>query len=82
MGFGLVYALLVSIIIFHVMYHALKKITPLVINAVFGIIVFWMVNHFGIVQVPIDLLSTLIAAFGGVFGVMVIVGLSLLGIPP
>ncbi len=82
MGFGLVFALLLSIIVFHILFSIFKKIQPLAINAILGMALFWMLNYMGVLNVPIDLLSSLVVAFGGIFGVLVVIWLSIMGMPP
>jgi hypothetical protein len=82
MGFGLVFALLLSIIVFHILFSVVKKIKPLILNTILGIAIFWILNFMGLLNVQIDLLSTLIVAFGGVFGVLIVIALSLMGVPP
>ena len=81
MGWGMALALLVSFFIAFAIFHTLKRLLPLVINGVLGIVVFWLLDMYGILHVPIDLLTFLVAAFGGVFGVAVVLLLTWLGIP-
>jgi len=81
MGFGLMLALAVSIVFFYVMFRLVKKVVPLAMHAAFGIFVFWLLKYLGVLNVPIDIVTLLIAAFGGVLGVLMVIGLSMIGIP-
>lgn len=81
MGWGTILALVISVCIAIVLFYVLRKITPLLINGVFGLVIFWLLSYFGVLKVPLDILTFLIAALGGVIGVIVVVILSALGIP-
>ena len=81
MAWGSYLALVLSIGVAYVLFHLLKKITPLLINGFFGMAIFWMLSYYGIIKVPLDIISFLIAAFGGVFGVIITVALAALGVP-
>ncbi|GLI47192.1 pro-sigmaK processing inhibitor BofA family protein [Methanoculleus bourgensis] len=64
-----------------------KSVTTLIINAVVGVVLLWVINLlnlmsiFGRPDIPINLITVLICAIGGVFGVLITVVLHLLGIP-
>jgi hypothetical protein len=68
-------------------YFLLKKAMTLVINAVVGLIMLYLLNvfqvmsWFGAPDIEINLVSVLICAFGGIVGVFILVLLNLLGIP-
>ncbi len=68
-------------------YFLLKKAMTLVINAVVGLIMLYLLNvfqvmsWFGAPEIEINLVSVLICAFGGIVGVFILVLLNLLGIP-
>ena len=81
MAWGIYLALFLSICVAFILFHILKKITPLLINGFFGMAIFWMLSFYGVVKIPLDLITFLIAAFGGVFGVIITVGLAALGVP-
>lgn len=78
---GSILALLISIAIAFLLFHLLKKILPLILNGIFGLVVFWLLSNFGWIAVPISWVTFLIAAIGGVFGVIIVVVLSFLGVP-
>jgi inhibitor of the pro-sigma K processing machinery len=81
MGAGLLIALAVSIVIFAVLLHLLRKIMPLILHGVAGMIIFWIIGYAGIIKVPLDIVTFLIAAFGGVLGVATVLLLAAFGVP-
>jgi len=80
-------ALILVVIIAFVLYKVVKSVTGLIINAVVGVILLWLINLFDLMQlfgrpdIPINLITVLICAIGGIFGVLITVVLQLLGIP-
>jgi hypothetical protein len=81
MGIGTIIALVISVGIAFVLFSVLKQIAPLIINGVFGLVVYWLLSYLGILKVPLDILTFLIAALGGGIGVIIVVALSAFGIP-
>ena len=81
MGWGLIIALILSIVILAVLFKLLKKVMPLILNGAFGLIVFWLLDYFGVMHVPLDIWTFLISAIGGIFGVIIVLALSFLGVP-
>lgn len=81
MAWGLVLALFLSILAAALAFHYLKKILPLVLHGLLGIALFWALSYLGIIAVPISILTFLIAAFGGVFGVLIVLVLAFLHVP-
>jgi len=81
MALGLIIALVLSIIIAAVMFHMLKKVVPLILHGILGLALFWLLGYFNLLHVPIDILTFLIAAIGGVLGVAIVVVLVFLGVP-
>ena len=81
MGWGMALALLVSVVIFYFLFSALRRLLPLVLHGLLGMAVFWLCNMYGVLKVPMDVVTFLIAAFGGVLGVAVVLVLSWLGVP-
>ncbi len=81
MGWGIIVALFLSFLAFYFLFRMLRSIMPLALHGLIGIAIFWGLNQLGVLKVPIDLATFLIAAFGGVFGVLVVLALSLLGVP-
>mgnify|MGYP001558121722 CR=1 FL=1 len=81
MGIGLTIALILSIVVFYILFRIMRRLVPLIFHGIIGIVVFWLFNYFGILRVPIDWVSFLIAAFGGVFGVLIVIFLAAMGVP-
>ncbi len=81
MGWGLLAALFISFLVFYFLFRMLRRIMPLILHGILGIAVFWALNNTGILKVQIDLVTFLIAAFGGVLGVISVILISALGIP-
>lgn len=81
MGWGLIIALFLSILVAAVIFHLIRRIAPLLLHGIIGIAFFWLLSNFGLLRVPIDIVTFLIAAFGGIFGVLIVVALSFLGVP-
>ena len=80
-------ALLLMVILAFVLYRVVKSVTGLIINAVVGVVLLWLINLFDLMNlfgrpdIPINLITVLICAIGGIFGVILTVVLHLLGIP-
>ena len=81
MGLGLYLALAASVFIAYFLFHLTRTFGALVFHGIFGMAVFWLFNYFGVLHVPLDFVTFIIAAFGGVLGVALVVAFSSLGIP-
>ena len=81
MGWGLLLALFISLLIFYFLFRMMRRIMPLILHGMLGIIVFSIFNYLGLIKVPIDLVTFLIAGFGGVLGVVSVLLLAALGVP-
>ena len=60
-----------------------KKIIPLLLNIVLGMVVLWLVNTFGGsvgIYVPINIITILVVGLGGLPGVILLIVLSLTGV--
>ncbi len=79
-GTGTIIALAVSVVAAVALYKVLQKLMPLVFNGLLGIAAFWILNILGLLNVPIDVWTFLIAAIGGVFGVAAVVLLTFFGV--
>ena len=73
---GLVLAIIVAVLL----YKVLKGATGLLVNAVVGVVVLWLLDLFISPPVTINLWSILIAAIGGLPGVLIVIVLHFLGI--
>jgi len=80
-------AIIVAVIIAILIYFVLKRAVALVINAIVGVIVLFLINVLGLMQligypdVPINWLTILISAIGGFLGVVIVLIMHLLGVP-
>ncbi|MEM2137862.1 MAG: pro-sigmaK processing inhibitor BofA family protein [Candidatus Anstonellaceae archaeon] len=81
MGYGLLIALGISILLFYLLYRVVRRIVPLIVHGIFGIAVFWLLNYLGLLRIPIDAITFLIGAFGGTLGVVVVILLAYFGVP-
>jgi hypothetical protein len=75
-----------AIVVAIVIYYVLEDILTLVVNAVVGVIVLFLLNLFhvmslvGASDLPIDWITVLVSAIGGLVGVIIIVVLHLAGV--
>jgi inhibitor of the pro-sigma K processing machinery len=79
---GIILAIIVIVIIFLL----LKNVVALVINAIVGVIALFLLNLFhimslfGATDLPIDWITVLISAIGGLLGVVIVIVLHLVGV--
>jgi len=79
---GIILAIVVAVII----YFVLRKFVALIINAIVGIILLFLLNVFhvmglfGASDLPIDWITVLVSAIGGLVGVIIVVILHLAGV--
>jgi len=73
---GLILAIIVAVVLFKV----LKSLPGLIVNAVIGVVILWILNLFLSPPVAINIWSVLISAIGGLPGVIIVVALHFLGI--
>jgi hypothetical protein len=81
MALGLYLALAASVFIAYFLFHMTRRFVTLVFHGIFGMVVFWLFNYFGVLHVPLDFVTFIIAAIGGVLGVALVVLFSAMGIP-
>ncbi|RQD83809.1 MAG: sigmaK-factor processing regulatory BofA [Methanocalculus sp. MSAO_Arc2] len=79
--FGSLFGIFIAVVIAIAIYYLLKKGVYLAYNAVIGIVILFILNATGLTDIPINLVTILISAIGGIFGVIIIILLYLLGIP-
>ena len=83
---GSAVSIILAVVVVVVLYYLLKSVTDLVINAVVGIIVLFLLNVFhvmslfGAPDVPIDWITILVSAIGGLLGVVIVVVLHIAGV--
>jgi hypothetical protein len=69
-----------------ILYYILKNVVALIVNAVAGVIVLFLLNLFhvmsfaGASDLPIDWITILVSAIGGLVGVIIVVVLHLAGV--
>jgi hypothetical protein len=61
-------------------YYFLKTATHLIINAVLGLIIFFIANALFNLNIPYSILALLVCAFGGIPGAIVVILLHMSGI--
>ena len=81
MALGLWIAMVISIFLAFTLIHLTRKALPMAFHGIFGMAVFFLLNYFAILNVPLDLVTFIISALGGVAGVAIVVGFSAIGIP-
>ena len=72
--------LYVPIIVLIVLWKVIKNIPALIVNAVIGVVILLVLNIFLSPDIVINIWSILIAAIGGIVGVIIVVVLHFLGI--
>jgi hypothetical protein len=83
---GSVVLILFAIVVAVVIYYVLKQFVALVINAIVGVIVLFLLNVFhvmslfGASDIPIDWITVLVSAIGGLVGVVIVIILHLAGV--
>jgi inhibitor of the pro-sigma K processing machinery len=77
---GEILGLILAIIILVVLFRVVKNIGALIVNAVIGVVLLWILNLFLSPPVVINIWSVLISAIGGILGVIIVLLLHFLGI--
>ena len=72
--------LLVAVVIIYVLWKILEDARQLAVNSIIGIIVFWLLNQFFGLGIPINWLSVLVVALAGIPGVILVLLIHLLGL--
>ena len=57
-----------------------KKLLSLIINAIVGLIVLWLINLTGLIALPINLITCLLVGVFGLPGVILLILLVVLGV--
>lgn len=58
----------------------LNKIIGLIINAIVGFIILWLINKTGLVSIPMNIITYIVAGALGIPGVIILILLALIGI--
>jgi pro-sigmaK processing inhibitor BofA len=75
--------ILFAIAVAAVIYYFLKKATSLLINAIIGLVALFIVNQldiFGMGDVPINWLTVIVCAFGGLPGAILLIILNMINL--
>ncbi|MDK2974345.1 MAG: hypothetical protein PWP08_716 [Methanofollis sp.] len=79
-------SIVLVIVVIGVLYYIFKQATTLIINAVVGLILLFLINHFQVMELiggtdlPITWANIIICALGGVIGIVLLILLNLAGI--
>jgi inhibitor of the pro-sigma K processing machinery len=76
---GIILAVIIAIGLI-ILFKAAGIIIKILLHMVFGIILLFLVDLIPFIHIPINVLTVLIAGFGGFIGVIFLIILSLLGI--
>lgn len=83
---GAIVGIILAIVAATIIYFLLKNFVALVINAIVGVIVLFLLNLFHIMSLfgapdlPIDWITILVSAIGGLVGVVIVILLHLAGV--
>jgi hypothetical protein len=83
---GSALVIILAIVVAIIIYYLLEDILTLVVNAIVGVIVLFLLNLFHIMSLfgasdlPIDWITVLVSAIGGLVGVIIVVILHLAGV--
>lgn len=73
-------ALLIAFVLIYVLWKVLKLIGYLIANSIMGIIVFWALNAFFGLGIPISILSIAVVAIAGIPGILIVLSIHFLGL--
>ena len=69
--------ILLSKFLFHV---EGSKLIGLIINALIGFAILWLINYTGLVSIPLNIITSLVVGILGLPGVVLLIILALLGV--
>lgn len=73
-------ALIVAVVLFYILFRLLKPFINLVLNSVAGIFIFFLLNTFFGLTIPINVFSIGIVAIAGIPGVVLVLILHFFGL--
>lgn len=76
----IIIALIVILVAKYVLHLNGKKLKALIINAVVGCLVIWLINWTGLVTIPLNIITSLVVGIFGLPGVIVLIILVFCGI--
>jgi hypothetical protein len=83
---GSVVGIILAIIVAVIIYRLMKNVVALVINAIIGVVVLFLLNLFHVMSlfgssdIPINWITILVSAIGGLVGVVIVIILHLAGV--
>ena len=57
-----------------------SKLVGLIINAIIGFAILWLINYTGLVSIPLNIVTSLVVGVFGLPGVVLLIILALLGV--
>ena len=72
--------LIVAVLLFFVAFKVVKSLVGLVINAVVGVVLFFLTNEIGLTSIEVSIFNLLVCAIGGAPGALILIVLNILGI--
>lgn len=76
--FGILLAVIIAVGLI-ILFKAAGIIIKIILHVVFGLVLLFIVNLIPFVHIPINILTVLVAGFGGFIGVILLLFLSILG---
>jgi inhibitor of the pro-sigma K processing machinery len=77
--FGIILAFIIAVGLI-ILFKAAGIIIKILLHMIFGIVLLFLVDLIPFIHIPINVLTVLVAGFGGFIGVIFLIILSLLGI--
>jgi inhibitor of the pro-sigma K processing machinery len=72
---------IIVILIAKFLFHAKgKELIGIIVNAIVGFIVIWLINYTGLISIPLNIVTSLVVGILGIPGVVILILLVLLGI--
>ena len=72
--------LILAVVLIVILWKLLQDPKQIVINSIIGIIIFWLLNEFLAIGIPINWLTILIVALAGIPGVILVLLIHYLGL--
>ena len=57
-----------------------SKLVALIVNAIIGFAILWLINYTGLVSIPLNIVTSLVVGILGLPGVIILIVLALLGV--
>lgn len=76
--FGILLAVIIAVGLI-ILFKAAGIIIKIILHVVFGLVLLFIVNLIPFVHIPINILTVLVAGFGGFIGVILLLFLSFIG---